>query len=63
MGLCDFIGKEKPAPAIISSLPPPLQKDNTLTPIEEKPEAEKHEEEAAVLSCLCCYLCLLGLVQ
>lgn len=63
MGRFDSIGQEKTGPAIVSSLPHPLQKDNTLTPIEEKPEPEKHEEEAAVLSCLCCYLCLFGLIQ
>lgn len=65
MGLCDFIGKEKTAPAIVSSLPFPLQSEAKLTAINEEKhnEEEKHEEEAAALSCLCCYLCLFGLVS
>ena len=67
MGLCDFIGQEKTAPAIVSSLPPPLQNEPKLAPIEEKPTSEEErrrseeEQSATAFGCLCCYLCVIGL--
>ena len=66
MGGFDFVGKEKTA--IVSSLPPPLaaineEKHTEEKHTEEKQTEEKREEEATALSCLCCYLCLFGLLQ
>ena len=68
MGLSDLIGMEKTSPAIVSSLPPPLQNEAKPAPIEEKPLSEEErrrseEQSVTAFSCLCCYLCVLGLVS